>query len=157
INSYLYQDKQKLIPKRQKVFFKCIHMFKVSNWLHLRIPFSFYLLPVFLFSLSFVRDLDQKNFLLVFIALHFFIYPSSNGYNSYFYKDEESIGGLKNPPKVTDGLYYLSLLFLLLELALGCLVSWAFCGMMLVYSLVSMAYSHPRIRIKKFPYASWLI
>jgi hypothetical protein len=29
--------------------------------------------------------------------------------------------------------------------------------MLLVYSLVSMAYSHPAIRIKKYPYASWLI
>lgn len=132
-------------------------MFSISNWLHLRIPFSFYLLPVFLFSLAFVPVLKPLRFLLVFVSLHFFIYPSSNGYNSYFDKDEESIGGLRKPPKVTRGLYNLSLLFLGVGLSLGFIVSLDFCAMLLVYSLVSMAYSHPAIRIKKHPYSSWLI
>lgn len=132
-------------------------MFKVSNWLHLRIPFSFYLLPVFVFSMAFVREMDPYRFFLVLIVLHFFIYPSSNGYNSYYDRDEESIGGLKNPPKVTKGLYYLSLLFLFLGLLLGLWVNWSFSSMLLVYSLVSMAYSYPGIRIKKYPYLSWMI
>lgn len=132
-------------------------MFKVSSWLHLRIPFSFYLLPVFVFSLAFVQELELKKFILVFVALHFFLYPSSNGYNSYYDKDEESIGGLKHPPKVTKGLYYLSLVFLLVALVLGIWVSLAFGSMLLVYSLASMAYSYPGIRIKKYPYLSWLI
>jgi 1,4-dihydroxy-2-naphthoate octaprenyltransferase len=132
-------------------------MFKVSNWLHLRIPFSFYLLPVFVFSMAFVREIDLYRFFLVFIVLHFFIYPSSNGYNSYYDRDEESIGGLKHPPKVTPGLFYLSLLFLFLGLLLGLWLSWAFSSMLLLYSLVSMAYSYPGIRIKKYPYLSWLI
>jgi 1,4-dihydroxy-2-naphthoate octaprenyltransferase len=132
-------------------------MFKVSSWLHLRIPFSFYLLPVFVFSMAFVQELELKKFMLVFVALHFFLYPSSNGYNSYYDKDEESIGGLKHPPKVTKGLYYLSLVFLLMALILGLRVSLAFGSMLLVYSLVSMAYSYPGIRIKKYPYLSWLI
>ncbi|MEX2591435.1 MAG: UbiA family prenyltransferase [Anditalea sp.] len=132
-------------------------MFKSSSWRHLRILFSFYLLPVFIFSLAFVPDLNRGRFLLVFVALHLFLYPSSNGYNSYYDKDEESIGGLKEPPKVTEGLYYLSLVFLLVALILGLMVSWAFSSMLLVYSLVSMAYSHPWIRIKKYPYSSWLI
>lgn len=132
-------------------------MFKASNWKHLRIPFSFYLLPVFIFSLAFVQDLNPYRLFLVFVSLHLFLYPSSNGYNSYYDKDEESIGGLKNPPKVTNGLYYLSHLFLLIALVLGGLISWSFSSMLLVYSLVSMAYSHPAVRIKKFPYLSWVI
>ncbi len=41
----------------------------------------------------------------------FFLYPASNAYNSYFDKDEKSIGGLKNPPPVRKELYYLALLF----------------------------------------------
>ncbi|WP_194775103.1 UbiA family prenyltransferase [Pararhodonellum marinum] len=132
-------------------------MFKHSNWLHLRIPFSFFLMPVFLFALAFTPNLDLGRLLIVFVSLHLFLYPSSNGYNSYFDKDEESIGGLKNPPKVSLGLYYLSHVFLLIALLLGLLISWAFASMLLVYSLVSMAYSHPSIRIKKYPYASWII
>ncbi len=132
-------------------------MFKISSWKHLRIPFSYFLLPIFLFALAFTPNLDPQRLLLVFVALHLFIYPSSNGYNSYFDKDEKSIGGLKNPPKVTLGLYYLSLVFLLLGLAIGLRISWQFSSMLLVYSLVSMAYSHPKIRIKKYPYSSWVI
>lgn len=132
-------------------------MFKASSWQHLRIWFSFYLLPVFIFSLAFVPGLDPVRFIVVFVALHLFLYPSSNSYNSYYDKDEESIGGLKAPPKVTEGLYYLSIVFLLMALILGLMVSLAFSSMLLVYSLVSMAYSHPMVRIKKYPYLSWLI
>ena len=132
-------------------------MFKKSSWLHLRIGFSVFLLPVFLFSLAFVEDLEVRRAVLVFVTLHFFLYPSSNGYNSYYDKDEDSIGGLKNPPKVDKGLLYLSLVFLGFSLVLGLIINLAFSSMLLVYSLVSMAYSHPQIRIKKYPYASWLI
>lgn len=132
-------------------------MFKASSWQHLRILFSFYLLPVFIFSMAFVPNWDQVRFLLVFVAIHLFLYPSSNSYNSYYDKDEESIGGLETPPKVTEGLYYLSMVFLLVALILGLMVNWAFSSMLLLYSLVSMAYSHPWVRIKKYPYLSWLI
>src|SRR5690554_3619360 len=116
-------------------------MFKRSSWLHLRIGFSIFLLPVFLFSLAFVEGLEPGGVLLVFVILHFFLYPSSNGYNSYYDKDEESIGGLKYPPKVNKGLRYLSFAFLGASLLLGLLVNVAFSSMLLVYSLISMAYS----------------
>ena len=85
-------------------------MFSKSTFLHLRIPFSYFLLPVYLFSLSASPNLNESKLLWVFVILHFFLYPASNGYNSYFDKDEKSIGGLKNPPPVTKGLYWLSLL-----------------------------------------------
>lgn len=132
-------------------------MFKRSTWLHLRIPFSFFLLPVFLFALALSPNINESRLLIVFISLHFFLYPASNGYNSYFDKDEESIGGLRNPPKVTKGLYYTALLFDLIALVLGAMISWTFAGMLLVYGLVSKAYSHPLIRLKKYAWLSWLV
>lgn len=132
-------------------------MFKLSNWKHLRILFSFYLMPVFIFALALTPNLRADRLLIVFVSLHLFLYPSSNGYNSYFDKDEKSIGGLRNPPKVTKGLYFLSLMFFVISLLLGLLINWHFSIMLLVYSLVSMAYSHPSIRIKKYPYFSWMI
>ena len=132
-------------------------MFKLSNWKHLRIPFSFYLLPIFIFALAFTPNLNPGRMLIVLVALHLFLYPSSNGYNSYFDKDEKSIGGLRNPPKVTKGLYFLSLTFFAISLGLGLMINWQFSSMLLVYSLVSMAYSHPSIRLKKYPYASWIV
>lgn len=132
-------------------------MISRSSLRHLRIPFSLLLMPVFLFALALSPNLNGERLLLVFLALHLFLYPSSNGYNSYFDKDEESIGGLKHPPKVTADLYWLSHGFLLIALSLGALISWSFAGMLLIYALVSMAYSHPSIRIKKYPWASWFI
>lgn len=114
-------------------------------------------MPVFLFALSVTPNLDGGRLVIVFLALHLFLYPSSNGYNSYFDKDEESIGGLKHPPKVTSDLYWLSHGFLAIAIALGLMISWSFASMLMIYALVSMAYSHPSVRIKKFPWASWFI
>jgi 1,4-dihydroxy-2-naphthoate octaprenyltransferase len=91
------------------------------------------------------------------LSLHLFLYPSSNGYNSYFDKDEESIGGLKHPPKVTKNLYLWSLVFFVVALALGARINWEFASMIGVYGLVSMAYSHPAIRLKKHAWTSWVI
>lgn len=114
-------------------------------------------MPVYLFALALTPNLNEGRLLLVFLALHLFLYPSSNGYNSFFDRDEESIGGLKHPPKVTPDLYWLSQGFFLIALVLGVLINWSFASMLLVYGLVSMAYSHPSIRIKKYPWASWVI
>lgn len=128
-----------------------------SSLKHLRIPFSLFLLPVYFFALALTPNLNGERMLWVFLSLHLFLYPSSNGYNSYFDKDEESIGGIKNPPKVTPDLYWLSLVFFAIALILAFKISFAFSSMLLVYGLVSMAYSHPSIRLKKFPWLSWLI
>jgi 1,4-dihydroxy-2-naphthoate octaprenyltransferase len=128
-----------------------------STLLHLRIPFSFFLLPVFLFALALTPNHNEVRMLLVFLSLHLFLYPSSNGYNSYFDKDEESIGGLKHPPKVTKNLYVWSLVFFAVAIALGARINWSFASMIGVYGLVSMAYSHPSIRLKKYAWTSWVI
>lgn len=133
-------------------------MFSSSSWLHLRIPFSYFLMPVFLFSLAISPNITGKSILLTFIIVHFFLYPASNGYNSYFDKDEQSIGGLKNPPPVKKGLYYLSLLFDVIAIVLGfLLINPTFALMLLIYGLVSKAYSHPAIRLKKLPVTGWLV
>lgn len=132
-------------------------MFESSSWKHLRIPFSFFLLPIFFFALALTPNHNGERILLVLVALHLFLYPSSNGYNSYFDKDEKSIGGLRNPPKVSKGLYFLSLVFFAISIAMGWVINFQFATMLLVYGLVSMAYSHPWIRLKKYPYTSWFI
>lgn len=128
-----------------------------SSWLHLRIPFSYFLLPVYLFSLAISPNLNESRMLWVFIILHVFLYPASNGFNSYFDRDEKSIGGLKNPPPVNKGLYWLALLFDALALILGMLkINLLFTVMLFVYGLISKAYSHPMIRLKKYPVLGWL-
>jgi 1,4-dihydroxy-2-naphthoate octaprenyltransferase len=132
-------------------------MLSRSAWLHLRIPFSFFLLPVYLLTVGVSPNLNPQRLLWSFIIIHLFLYPASNGFNSYFDKDKGSIGGLKNPPPVNKGLYYLALLFdgVAIILALW-KINLAFASMLLVYGIASKAYSHPNIRIKKYPVGGWL-
>lgn len=131
-------------------------MIKKSTLLHLRFPFSFFLLPVFILACALSEALNTQNALLCFVILHLLVYPASNGYNSYFDKDEESIGGLKNPPKVAIELYWISLFLDAMALILGLLISLEFTMMIFIYGLVSKAYSHPFIRLKKLPITGWL-
>lgn len=133
-------------------------MFRRSAWLHLRIPFSYFLLPVFLFALAISPNFNGSRIGWVFFILHLLLYPASNGYNSYFDKDEKSIGGLKNPPPVHKGLYFLALTFDAVAVVLGYLtINLTFALMLLIYGLVSKAYSHPSIRIKKYAVTGWVI
>jgi 4-hydroxybenzoate polyprenyltransferase len=133
-------------------------MFTRSSWLHLRIPFSYFLFPVFLFSLSVSPNLNEATIFWVFFIVHFFLYPASNGFNSYFDKDEKSIGGLKNPPPVNKGLYFLSLLFDAVAIVLALLkINILFAIMLFIYGLVSKAYSHPSVRLKKYAITGWII
>jgi 4-hydroxybenzoate polyprenyltransferase len=124
----------------------------------LRIPFSLYLMPVFWFGLSALPGLwGAGRAAAVFVVLHLLAYPASNGYNSYYDKDEGSIGGLKAPPKVTPELLHLVWLFDALALLGALLVSPVFAGLLLIYLLVSKAYSYDGIRLKKHPLLSTLV
>ena len=129
-----------------------------SILLHLRIPFSFFLMPVYLFALAISPNFGESRLIWSFIIIHLLLYPASNAYNSYFDKDEKSIGGLKNPPPVNKGLYYAALLFDLLAIVLAFIkISLLFSLMLLIYGLVSKAYSHPAIRLKKYAISGWLV
>ena len=131
-------------------------MIEQSTIKHLRFLFSFFLMPVYLFALSISEHIDGLGFGLSFFLIHFLVYPASNGYNSYFDKDTESIGGLKNPPPVSKNLYNTSLLMDLLALVLAIFIHWQFAMMLLIYGMASKAYSHPSVRLKKLPVMGWL-
>lgn len=124
---------------------------------HLRFPFSIFLLPIFLFALAVSPNINPERLLIVFVCLHFFVYPASNGFNSYYDKDEDSIGGLKKPPKVTKDLLWVSLLLDIGALILAYQISITFTVFIFIYGLVSKAYSHPAIRLKKYPWLSWFV
>lgn len=127
-------------------------MLTKSTILHLRIPFSLFLLPFFLFALSIPSQIHPIQTILAFIIIHFLFYPSSNGFNSYYDRDEESIGGLEKPPPVSNDLLWISLFLFFLSLVLSFLISWEFALMILLIGLASKAYSHPLIRLKKYPF-----
>jgi 4-hydroxybenzoate polyprenyltransferase len=74
-------------------------MLKKSTIQLLRFPFSFFLMPVFWFALSMLREIDWYKAAILFFILHVLVYPSSNGYNSLQDQDKGSIGGLERPPQ----------------------------------------------------------
>jgi 1,4-dihydroxy-2-naphthoate octaprenyltransferase len=111
------------------------------------------LLPFFLFALCISPDFNFYNAFISFFIIHFLFYPSSNGYNSYYDKDEESIGGLKNPPPVSRELLIVSIIFEGLAILAGLLIGWKFSLMIAGIAIVSRAYSHPSVRLKKYPFA----
>jgi 4-hydroxybenzoate polyprenyltransferase len=124
----------------------------------LRLPFSLFLMPVFWFGLSALREpFSWGRAAAVFAILHLLVYPASNGYNSYYDRDEGSIGGLKAPPPVTPELLHLVWLFETLALLASLLLSWPFAAMVVVYILVSRAYSYEGIRLKKYPLLSTVV
>lgn len=122
----------------------------------LRIPFSVFLSPLYFFALSQVPDIKWDKAILIFIILHFLIYPASNGYNSYMDRDTESIGGLEKPPPPSRELYHLTIIMDLLAIGLSFLVSPFFAAMMPLYIGASKAYSYRRIRLKKYPVIGYL-
>ena len=133
-------------------------MFSRASWLHLRIPFSFFLLPIYFLTLGVSPNFNESRIGWVLLIVHIFLYPASNGFNSYFDKDEKSIGGIKNPPPVSKGLYALALLFDALAILFGVWkLNWQFGLMLFIYGLASKAYSHPLVRLKKYPIYGWMV
>jgi 4-hydroxybenzoate polyprenyltransferase len=125
--------------------------------LHLRLPFSLFLMPVYWFAVSQVTEVDTTKAIWVFVILHLLIYPASNAYNSYFDKDEGSIGGLEKPPAVGRELFWVATALDIIGCLLGVFfVSYIFGIMVLIYINVSRAYSYDGIRLKKYAILSWI-
>ncbi|WP_229253797.1 UbiA family prenyltransferase [Dyadobacter sp. NIV53] len=124
----------------------------------LRIPFSFFLLPLFLFALSQAETILFPQALWAFIIIHFLVYPASNGYNSYVDRDEDSIGGLENPPLPTIHLFYTTVVLDIAGIVLAAFfVSIPFALCLVLYIAASRAYSSRQIRLKKYPVIGFLV
>lgn len=122
----------------------------------LRFHFSFFLMPVFFFALSNTPYINTPHAIFIFIILHLIVYPASNGYNSYMDKDEDSIGGIKNPLAPTRQLFYVTVIMDAAAVLLSVIVSLFFSLGILIYILASRAYSYRGIRLKKYPVTGYL-
>ncbi len=130
--------------------------FNKNNFLLLRIHFSIFLLPIYLFALSQTKVIDSTKAILVFVILHLIVYPSSNAYNSCMDKDESSIGGLKNPPKATKELLRITYFLDVLGLVLSAFVSYYFVLFVFAYICVSRFYSGWQLRLKQYAVLGYL-
>ena len=123
----------------------------------LRLKYSFFLMPVYWFALSQLNNINISKAFLVFIILHFLVYPASNGYNSFMDNDTESIGGVRNPLPATNQLYQATIILDTAGLIGGLFVSYHFTLLILFYILASKSYSYRGIRLKKYPIISYVI
>jgi 1,4-dihydroxy-2-naphthoate octaprenyltransferase len=123
----------------------------------LRIPFSFFLSPIYFFALSQVPDINWAHAIMIFFILHFLIYPASNGYNSYMDRDTESIGLLEKPPAPSKELFRVTIILDILGILLSFLIDPLFAIVMLFYIGASKAYSYRGIRLKKYPILGYII
>ena len=131
-------------------------MLSASTIKLLRLPFSIFLSPLYFFALSQVPDIHWTKAILVFIILHFLVYPASNGYNSYMDRDTGSIGGIEKPPPPSRQLYITTIVMDSLAILLGFVVSPVFGLLMPLYIGASKAYSYRGIRLKKYPVIGYL-
>lgn len=109
----------------------------------LRLPFSAFLLPVFLLAWSQAEAAPPERAVSLALIWHLLVYPASNGYNSWIDRDTEAIGGLAAPPPPPAQLPWVCGLLDLVA------VGWAFflgreVGLgVLGFILASRAYSAP--------------
>jgi 1,4-dihydroxy-2-naphthoate octaprenyltransferase len=113
-------------------------------------------MPVYLFAIGEVPDLYLPDAIIIFLILHLLVYPSSNGYNSFMDRDEESVGGILKPMQPTKQLYHLSLVMDGLAILASLSISLVFTTCLLAYILASRAYSYRGIRLKKYPVTGYL-
>jgi 1,4-dihydroxy-2-naphthoate octaprenyltransferase len=131
-------------------------MISAKNLQLLRLPFSFFLLPVFLFALSSIQHISLHRALLLFFILHLLIYPASNAYNSYMDQDEGPIGGLKKPPKADKKVFHLTALMDTMAILMSLLIDLKAALYVSIYILASRTYSYRGIRLKQYAIPGFL-
>ncbi len=131
-------------------------MLSASTIKLLRLPFSIFLSPLYFFALAQVPNIHWTRAILVFVILHFLVYPASNGYNSYMDRDTQSIGGLEKPPPPSRQLYLTTIVMDITAILLGFMVDSVFGLLMPLYIGASKAYSYRAIRLKQYPVIGYL-
>lgn len=113
-------------------------------------------MPVYWFALSFVERINWERALLIFVLLHLFLYPSSNGYNSYMDRDESSIGGVAHPMQPTEQLFYVTVVMDIAAVALSFFISVWFAAAFIFYITCSRMYSYRSIRLKRYAIVGYI-
>ena len=122
----------------------------------LRLPFSFFLMPVYWFAISTISVISVPKAVLIFIILHLLVYPSSNGYNSYMDRDEGAIGGIAHPMQPTKQLFQATVFLDGIAIFLSFFIHLSFAVAIIMYIIFSRLYSYRNIRLKQYPVIGYL-
>ncbi len=124
---------------------------------HLRFPFSFLLLPVFIYALVCNPSIvSNSNIWLLFFILHFLVYPSSNAFNSLQDNDQGSIGIIEKPLPVPASMQAFTIGLDILACMLALYINVSTCLLLLAYIIASRLYSWRKVRLKKMPIIGFL-
>jgi 1,4-dihydroxy-2-naphthoate octaprenyltransferase len=110
--------------------------------------------PLFLWGAVVSGGTPTGKFWLGLVSFHVFLYGGTNMFNSYYDRDEGPIGGLERPPAVSRAMLFLSLALKGIGFLLAIPLGFGFCVCYLLFVGYSVSYSHPAIRIKKYPFGS---
>jgi 1,4-dihydroxy-2-naphthoate octaprenyltransferase len=116
--------------------------------IHLRFHFQLLLAPVFLWGWLLAGGGLSAPVLLGFVAFHLFLYPGATAFNSAYDRDTGPVGGLEKPPPVNQLLLPTSLALKAAGWLLAAFVNLPFWLAYGAFVVLSIAYSHPRVRFK---------
>lgn len=126
--------------------------------IQLRIRFIAVLAPLFLWG-AFVHDaatFPGVRFWAAFVLYNLCLYGGVNALNTYYDRSTGPIGGLRKPPAVDPSLLRLAWGIQLVGLVVAAAMRLpvAFLVIYVVFMALSVAYSHPAIRLKGSPLGS---
>jgi 1,4-dihydroxy-2-naphthoate octaprenyltransferase len=119
-----------------------------SFLVHLRLHFQLILSGIFLWAFLLAGGVPSWRALWAFAILHVLLYGGTTAYNAWYDQDEGPVTGLRRPPRAERACLVGGLVFMLVGAALAFTVSSTFALIYIAIMLLSIAYSHPRIRFK---------
>lgn len=124
-----------------------------ANFIHARWPIQSYVAAGFLLGLLLALVPLSMTTLLAFVSW-LLLCVGLTIFNSYYDKDEAPVGGMVHPPKVTEGLFWGSLILQIIALVIAVFISRTFFLLALFMYVVFFLYSHRMFRFKSNGYAA---
>lgn len=129
-----------------------------SLFVHLRLHYQLlFLSPLFIWGFMLAGGELSERAIRGYISFHIFLYGGITAYNSYYDRDVGPVGGLRRPPPVNELLLPFSLGVQAIGFVLALGVGPWFSALYAAVMLLSVAYSHPRLRWKAKPLLSLLV
>jgi 4-hydroxybenzoate polyprenyltransferase len=125
-------------------------------FIHIRWPVQSYVLLGFLFGSIIAKHPVTVDVVLGLVSW-FLICAGLTVFNSYYDKDEDPVGGMAKPPKVTSTLLYGSLVMQAAGLVLAIVLGGVFLYLAIAVIVLYILYSHRLFRFKSNGYAAVLI
>lgn len=125
--------------------------------LHLRLHYQLFILSGgFLLGGLMADQMNTSQFWMQFLNVHLLLFGGATAFNSFWDKDEGPIGGLKNPPKMTEWMRTVSLIMMSIGWLWSALFGFLYFVIYGVSLLLFWLYSSPLARWKSHPQLSLL-